>query len=262
MRVSYLLRFDDLSPWTRWESWNPIEDALLRLHIRPILAVVPDNRDPALTRRAPDPLFWERVRRWQASGWTIGLHGYQHVFLTRDSGLVGIHRRSEFTGLDPGEQGQRIDRALEIMAREGVSPRVWIAPAHSFDRNTLRVLLERGIGIVSDGFWRSPRVDEDGMIWIPQQLWRFRYCPGGLWTVCSHTDTWTVRQVEDFLESMRRYRSRIVDLSAGLKFHPPRSITWGDRRMASVFRFALGMKQAVRHQLGRGRRSGRGLLAW
>lgn len=256
MRVSYLLRFDDLSPWTRRESLNPIEDALGRLDVRPLVAVIPDNRDPGLTRGDPDPSFWERVRRWQANGWTIGLHGYQHVFLTGNGGLLGLNPRSEFAGLAPAEQQRRIDLALEILAGHGVFPSVWVAPAHSFDRDTLRAVRERGIGIVSDGFWRSPRIDQEGMIWVPQQLWRFRRCPPGLWTVCIHFDRWSAGQVQAFLANVHRYRHRIVDLTTALRYHPARSVSPGDRRIAAAFRSALRLRRAAGRRLGPRLRSG------
>jgi hypothetical protein len=48
----------------------------------------------------------------------------------------------------------------------------FIAPWHSFDYTTLRVLRKHGIGVISDGFSLWPHVYYD-VLWIPQQLWWF-----------------------------------------------------------------------------------------
>ena len=77
----FVLRFDDICPTMRWDIWSQIEPALIDSDVKPILAVVPDNRDPVL---APAPAvrdFWGHVRRWQDLGWTIALHGYQHLYM-------------------------------------------------------------------------------------------------------------------------------------------------------------------------------------
>ena len=79
----YLLRFDDACPTMNWGVWDAVETELLRHNTRPIVAVVPDNRDPKLMADAPRAEFWDRVRRWQSIGWAIGLHGYQHVYVSK-----------------------------------------------------------------------------------------------------------------------------------------------------------------------------------
>src|SRR5437868_6217961 len=94
--TKYLLRFDDICPTMNWKVWSEIEASLVERSLKPILAVVPDNQDPALkVDRALDN-FWERVRRWQARGWTIALHGYQHRYVTQHSGIVTVKKKSEF----------------------------------------------------------------------------------------------------------------------------------------------------------------------
>src|SRR5262245_38354882 len=71
----YLIRFDDICSTMNWLVWDAIESQLIRYAVRPILAVVPDNRDPNLIVDPPRSDFWERVRRWQSRGYTIALHG-------------------------------------------------------------------------------------------------------------------------------------------------------------------------------------------
>ena len=102
MLTRYLVRFDDICPTMNWTVWRQVEEALVEEGVEPILAVVPDNRDPNLTFDWPEPRFWDRVRQWQARGWTIGMHGYHHRYETEDAGIVGRNRYSEFAGLSRG----------------------------------------------------------------------------------------------------------------------------------------------------------------
>ena len=186
----YLVRFDDICPTMNWEVWERVEKILIEHAVRPILAVVPSNEDPHLDVAGSNPEFWSRVRGWQQRGWTIALHGCHHVYETTEAGLLGLNRRSEFAGLPREVQAERIAAGLRVLRREGVSAKVWVAPAHSFDLNTIEVLLEQGVDVISDGFFFRP-VRLFQAIWIPQQLWRFRPMPFGTWTICYHHNTFT-----------------------------------------------------------------------
>jgi predicted deacetylase len=196
-----------------WAVWEPVERALQRFDIRPILAVVPDNRDPKLIVDAPVGDFWDRVRRWQRRGWTIGWHGFQHRYETPSGGLMGIHAGSEFAELDVSVQRAKLTAAHRIFREQGVSPSVWVAPGHSFDAVTVGLLPEFGIRIISDGFYWRP-VSRGSCIWIPQQLWRFRSMPHGLWTVCCHVNSWNDAELHAFERGVQRYRPSIVDLES------------------------------------------------
>lgn len=39
------------------------------------------------------------LRRWQDKGWHIALHGYDHVYISENSGLEPFNNKSEFAGL-------------------------------------------------------------------------------------------------------------------------------------------------------------------
>ena len=67
----YLIRFDDLCPTMSRAGWDRFELVIQEFNIRPILAVVPENQDPDLMLDAPDPEFWERMRKLEAAGATI-----------------------------------------------------------------------------------------------------------------------------------------------------------------------------------------------
>jgi predicted deacetylase len=186
--AQYLLRFDDLCPTvsrTRWQRFLPL---ITEFGIRPILAVVPDNMDLELVQSQPDPEFWAQMRSMEAAGAAIALHGYRHLCHSKGKSLVPLHRHSEFAGVPEETQREWIQEGLNILRGHGLSPRIWVAPRHGFDRNTLRVLGKEEIGLVSDGFARVP-FRRGGFTWIPQQLWAPVEKSKGLWTICVHSNT-------------------------------------------------------------------------
>lgn len=195
-----------------WDVWVEAEKLLVKYGAMPILAIVPDNQDAHLIVGAFDKRFWDRVKAWVARGWTIAVHGYQHRYVTRQSGIMGVNPYSEFSGLTFETQLSKLQAAMAIFSQNGVRPDTWIAPAHSFDYNTLRALDEVGIRTINDGYSLWPYVDGCGRFWVPQQLWRFRFVPLGVWTVCLHINAWTERDLAGFEAALGRYASRITDM--------------------------------------------------
>jgi predicted deacetylase len=65
-----------------WTIWNHVDEILTMEGIKPILAVIPDNRNPSLFIKKEKQDFWGYVREKQKQCWSIGLHGYQHVYIT------------------------------------------------------------------------------------------------------------------------------------------------------------------------------------
>jgi predicted deacetylase len=220
--AQYLIRFDDICPTMNWSVWEEIEPLLLSVGIKPIMAVVPDNRDPTLVAGPARVDFWGRVRQWKDRGWCIAMHGYQHVYVTSSAGVLGLNERSEFAGLSRATQKEKIDSGLHKFRSEGLDPQVWVAPAHSFDRATLTVLKEGGFRVISDGYYFRPVVDDQGLVWIPQQLWRFRRVPFGLWTVCFHVNSWSMRDVDRLRRDLTIYRERLLSIDEVLELQQPR----------------------------------------
>lgn len=242
MSARYIVRFDDLCPAMNWTIWDRLEPTLRRHGVKPIVAVVPDNQDPSLVVEAPRNDFWHRVRDWQSAGWTIALHGYQHTYVTPDAGLMGINAFSEFAGLTEDVQRDKLNRAMQIFEREGVRADAWVAPAHSFDQVTVRLLLQAGIDVISDGFFRRV-VRHFGATWVPQQLWRFRNMPLGLWTVCYHHNNLTEAGLFQLSSDIERYSDRIVGVEQVARRGPAAPHQWHDEAFAACWRTLLKTKQ-------------------
>jgi predicted deacetylase len=236
MAPRYIVRFDDICPTMNWTVWDQVEAALIEHGVRPLLAVVPDNRDPDLAVAPARADFWERVRRWQAAGWTIGLHGHQHVFATKDAGIVGLNAFSEYAGLPQQRQREALQAALAIFDAERVKADVWIAPAHSFDETTLDLLREAGLSRISDGFFLFPGTDRLGNLWVPQQLWEFAWRPIGVWTVCHHINAWSAADVARFRRNLGRFRKWIVDFDSVSAAFATRRLGRADHMLSGLYR--------------------------
>ena len=161
------------------------------------------------------------------------MHGYQHRYSTTDSGITGLNRHSEFAGVPRSTQVRHIDSALRIFAEHEVRPSVWVAPGHSFDWATVECLRDRGITVISDGFFLRA-VRHRGMIWVPQQLWGFRRMAAGLWTVCSHVNGWRDDLVESFIAQLRAYHEHITSVAEVVR-QPICDLGIGDSLFASAF---------------------------
>lgn len=210
--AKYLLRFDDLCPTMNWTVWSEIEATLIEHRLKPILAVVPDNQDPVLRVEPAVGDFWERVRQWQARGWTIALHGFQHKYIGERPGIVTLRKKTEFAGVPAAEQEEKLRCGMKIFEREGINARVWIAPSNSFDAVTIALLPKFGIRIICDGLFRFPFVCQQGIFWLPQQLYCFRPAPPGVWTVCYHHNHWTTSDLDMFRKDLRRFHPDLWSL--------------------------------------------------
>ena len=212
-KAKYLIRMDDACPTMNFERWDYLENLFDNFNIKPLVAVVPDNLDKSLVCNEENPLFWNKVISWQNKGWTIGLHGYQHdMHPTNAKQILPIYKRSEFSGLPYQEQAKKIKKGYKILKDRGVNPTVWIAPAHCFDKKTLRAIFnETSIRIVSDGI-AFDQYFEENFFWIPQQLWDFKFQKKGLWTICMHPNGMTDESLELFKENLIIYKNNIISL--------------------------------------------------
>lgn len=193
MAARYLYRMDDITPGMSWPNFWRFLD-LFRSHgVRPLLGVVPRNADPKLTVGPVEPRFWEILRELVRDGAVeIAQHGCTHVYDSDRYGILGrrfgFRRQSEFAGHPLDVQRERILLGQAILRDQGLPTDVWMAPSHSFDAATLRALRETGFGAVTDGVALFPFRDR-GLVFVPQQLWRPKAFPVGIWTICLHANT-------------------------------------------------------------------------
>lgn len=214
MSAKYIIRLDDACPTMDRKKWNEVERILDDHKVRPVVAVIPDNKDPNLFRDKSDPNFWDKVRRWASKGWEIAMHGETHLMrYTNAKSLFPFWSRSEFTGLSLKQQIEKLELAQAIFDREGIRVRTWIAPAHSFDRVTLKALRKAtNIQIICDGI-ATQVYYESGFYWVPQQFSRFKKMPFGLWTVCLHPNEMDRVALAEFEKNVAQFSDQITAFS-------------------------------------------------
>lgn len=199
----YIMRLDDAAAKRDVENWNRMEELLDKYNIKPLVGVIPKCEDPMMNAYQDDLKFWDKVHKWTDKGWVIALHGYEHVYCTKDGGINPVNNRSEFAGLSLEEQQRKIKEGLSIVRSNGINPKVFFAPSHTFDLNTLEALKkESDIRIISDTV-ANKSYRQYGFTFVPQQSGIVRKLPFNTVTFCYHPNMMRdtdYERLESFLE--------------------------------------------------------------
>lgn len=247
----YVFRMDDITPTMDWQRFWALLRLFQRYHVKPLLGVVPENRDRSLDLQDHHPQFWEIMNLLvERNSVDIAQHGYQHILEqpAHDTDHNGRSaeppRRSEFAGYSFQEQLEKIQNGREILRARGLKTDYFFAPNHSFDFTTLRALRAAGFTAVSDGCALRPYQDR-GLVFVPQQLWQPRWMPTGVFTICLHSNEITpahIRAIRRFL----RTPARISSFSHEVRTYTPQpleglhnSVFWGLYSGARLLRHAL-----------------------
>ena len=209
----YLLRLDDASQYMNKTNWQKMEQLLDQYSIKPIVGVIPINRDKELLKYGVVEEFWELAKNWQTKGWTIALHGCTHVYETEDGGINPVNMRSEFAGLSLDRQKRKIRTGYSELLSHEIYPELFYAPSHTFDLNTLEALKEEtNIRVISDTVANDVYFEND-FFFIPQQSGHVRKLPFKTVTFCYHPNT--MKDIDfDVLEHfLKQYRDRFGAVS-------------------------------------------------
>lgn len=213
----YYIRLDDASEYRDVEKWNRIEELFDKYGIKPLVGIIPENKDPKLTVYEKDDNFWQRVQSWKDKGWELALHGYDHVYVTEDGGINPVNRRSEFAGVPLETQKEKIKKGVAILKEKGVEPKVFFAPSHTFDENTLIALKEESdIRIISDTV-ATKSYTKYGFTFVPQQSGKVRNLPFNTVTFCYHPNVMTefsFVELENFIQkNVKSFKPFSVDIT-------------------------------------------------
>lgn len=200
----YIMRLDDACEKRDIEKWNRMEALLDAYSIKPLIGIIPHCEDTEMSCYECDNEFWNRVLSWEEKGWTIAMHGYNHVYSTACGGINPVNPRSEFAGESMRVQEDKIKNGVAVLREHGINPQVFFAPSHTFDENTLNALKKHSdIRIVSDTVANKP-YSKFGMTFVPQQSGRVRKLPFHTVTFCYHPNTMAdddFEYLESFLKS-------------------------------------------------------------
>lgn len=204
-------RLDDITPDLNWDNFFKIKEIFDKYQVKPLLGVVPDNKDPHLQVGEVREDFWELMRKLQAEGWCMSQHGYQHVYETKDSGLLGLNPFSEFAGLPYEQQYEKIKKGREILKKHGILTDIFMAPGHTYDKNTLTALSEAGFSYVTDGYSKRP-YKYHGLTFIPSRLSGIGKIKG-VDTVCLHINEMSDSAFAQIDEFLYKEKDAICDFS-------------------------------------------------
>jgi predicted deacetylase len=194
MATHFILRFDDVTPQMAWSKFLPFKDFVESFRIKSILGVVPESLDPNLVVEPKRNDFFELIRGYSSFGDAIAQHGTNHTYDTTCPGMLGINNRSEFSGHSYSSQLEKIRKGKDILVNEGVWQPWFMAPAHSFDHNTIKALSALEFNAITDGYGFYPY--EINSILLVPQMSSFPLRSGfGISTICLHINSMNDRDI-------------------------------------------------------------------
>ena len=75
-----LIRLDDIAENMNWDLMEKSELLFEKYAIKPVLGVIPNNKDNDLLSYPKKNDFWKQVRKWRDKGWQSSMHGSTHVY--------------------------------------------------------------------------------------------------------------------------------------------------------------------------------------
>lgn len=212
------VRLDDITPDMDWEKFRRLERLLDENKIAPLIGIVPDNQDPNLMRNSAMPDFDGQIRKWEAKDWVLAMHGWKHIYTTKKGGLFPLNNFSEFAGVPRNRQREMIFDGKEKLQRMGVTTDIFMAPAHSFDQNTLSLLKEAGFKYITDGFGSLP-YEWKGLTFLPIAFQRSKDIEKseGYTTLVFHTNTMKEQEFVDFEKILKEHKNDFISYKEYLK---------------------------------------------
>ncbi len=217
------IRIDDIAPGVNWEKYDRLEEMLDKRQIAPLIGVIPCVRDTSLIGSKEREDYAQWLQKKMKQGWVIAMHGCYHLYTTQKGGLFPLNHFSEFSGLSYEEQKTLITEGLEALKQIGITTDIFMAPGHSFDKVTLKVLKEKGFRYVTDGFGKTPYL-RGNLIFLPIAARRKKDIEkkDGMTTVVYHPQTMTEKEFKEAETFFDRYGDQIVDYKTWFEIEAPK----------------------------------------
>ena len=220
-----LIRMDDICENMNWKLMDRCELLFDKYNIKPLLGVIPVNKDPELLVYPKKEFFWEKVKNWKSKGWEITMHGFNHLYTQKSDkkDIFNYGGDSEFYGLEYLTQLNKIEAGLSEFKKREIKVRSFFAPNHIYDQNTLEALKKKDIKIIIDGYGLFPFYKDD-LLFIPQLFYREIFLPFGIQSTQLHINYWDNRDFERFENFIVKHHNKIVDLDYIINITGPNSI--------------------------------------
>lgn len=216
------VRMDDITPDMNWENFRFFQELFEKTGITPLLGIVPENKDKKLSCDTPRRNFYEQMIQLQSRGYCLAMHGCYHVYTTKKGGVFPLNPYSEFAGLPYEKQKELLLAGKEKLKRNGIETDIFMAPAHSYDRNTLRALRELGFTKITDGFGSRPYRFR-GLVFYPISFLLSKSLQqekDGLTTMVIHANTITEADKERYRKIFEEHGKNMISYSEYLKEEP------------------------------------------
>ncbi len=212
-QTGIVIRFDDIAPNMNWEMMDKCETILNKFNIKPVLGVIPNNKDEELLNYPEREEFWDTVKKWELDNWTIAMHGYTHVYdkETNKMDFFGYGGRSEFCGHSLVEQNSRLKKGLQIFRENNIKIKTFFSPNHTYDTNTFEALINNNIYQVIDGYGLSP-YEYKNIRFMPQLFYKLLMFPYGIQSTQIHLNYWKNEDFEHFKKFIEKNYRKIISL--------------------------------------------------
>lgn len=213
-----LIRIDDVCENMNWDLMSKLESLFDNHSIKPVLGVIPNNRDEDFLSFPRKDNFWDQVRKWQDKGWEIVQHGDTHIYdrlCSKKSDYFEYGGGSEFFGHPLNVQEKRIKNGLEKFKREKINIRSFFAPNQTYDENTFIALKNCGISEVIDGYGLMPYTEKN-IKFIPQLFEKVVLLPFGIQSTKLHLHIWDENDYKKFENFIKINSKKIITYDQAL----------------------------------------------
>jgi predicted deacetylase len=220
-----LVRMDDITATMNWSLMDRCEKLFDKFKIKPLLGIIPINKDPELLKFPKNERFWERVESWKNKGWEITMHGCNHLYTQKSDkkDIFNYGGDSEFYGLDYSTQLNKIKTGLEEFNKRKIKVRSFFAPNHIYDSNTLKALKNTDIKIIIDGYGLFPYYKNE-ILFIPQLFYKEIFLPFGIQSTQIHINEWNDETYKNFEVFVEKNYSKILNLNNIIDITNPNSL--------------------------------------
>ena len=213
-----LIRLDDIAENMNWDLMEKSELLFEKYAIKPVLGVIPNNKDNDLLSYPRKNDFWKQVRKWRDKGWQISMHGSTHVYdkKSKNEDYFGYGGESEFCGHSLEAQMSKIKDGLIKFKDEKIEIKSFFAPNHTYDKNTFAALKNSGINEILDGYGLMPYVEND-IKFIPQLFYNIFALPFGIQSTQIHLNYWKQKDFVDFEKFIQKNAKKIITYDQALE---------------------------------------------
>ena len=215
------VRMDDITPDMNWDNFIFFQRLFEETGIKPLLGIVPDNQDRKLCCGAAREDFYEVIKKLESDGYSLAMHGFHHLYTSKSGGIFPLNDYSEFAGIDYDKQKEMIMLGRKKLKEHGIETDIFMAPAHSYDHNTLKALKDAGFTKMTDGFGKAPYLYK-GITFYPIsfQLSRGLKQRDGVTTMVLHANTVTEAEKERYTRIFKEYGKNMISYSEYLQMKP------------------------------------------